>query len=493
MQITDDIIGRAVPIGPVRKKTNFTGDVLKLVSGTTISQAIVILSAPFLTRLFLPEAFGTLALFTAITSILGVIVCMRYELAIMLPDRDEEAVNLLGVSLGSAVLVSIFAVLIIILLKDNLVRWLNAPGLTPYLWLIPIMVFVRGVFLAINYWNSRTKHFGRLSIARVTSSIATTSTMLGAGYAGYATGGTMIGASVVGLSIATAVLGGQILRNDKRLFMHFIRWKKMLLTLKRYHKFPRYSTWSALLNAISWMLPTFLLSMFFSSTVVGYYALGFRILQMPMSLIGNAIAQVFFQRTAEAKVQGTLTYLVENSFRRLVMIGLFPMLMLTIIGRDLYIVLFGAGWAEAGVYTQILSVWTFFWFVSSPLSTLPSVLEKQEFDLKINSLNFATRLIALLIGGLFKNPRLSILLFASAGVIIYGYLLVWIHKKSGASLHNLARTIGGNFLLFLPAGILLIILKIVGVHSWVLLSTSVVVLILWIFYLLKTQKFVIRQ
>ena len=55
--------------------------------------------APVLTRLYGPEAFGFLALFTSITSIIGVVACMRCELAIMLPKTDEEAANLLGLSL----------------------------------------------------------------------------------------------------------------------------------------------------------------------------------------------------------------------------------------------------------------------------------------------------------------------------------------------------------------------------------------------------------
>ena len=86
-----------IPPRIARHKTSFAGDVLKLVSGTTLAQAIGILITPILTRLYAPEAFGTLALFTSITSILSVIACMRYELAIMLPESDEEAANLLGV------------------------------------------------------------------------------------------------------------------------------------------------------------------------------------------------------------------------------------------------------------------------------------------------------------------------------------------------------------------------------------------------------------
>ncbi len=50
---------------------------------------------------------------------------------------------------------------------DALLFLLRAPGLAPYLILVPPIVFISGVFLALNYWNSRTKRFGRLSVARV--------------------------------------------------------------------------------------------------------------------------------------------------------------------------------------------------------------------------------------------------------------------------------------------------------------------------------------
>ncbi len=58
------------------RSSSFATDVLKLVTGTTFAQIIAILASPLLTRLYGPEAFGFLALFTSITSIIGVIACM---------------------------------------------------------------------------------------------------------------------------------------------------------------------------------------------------------------------------------------------------------------------------------------------------------------------------------------------------------------------------------------------------------------------------------
>ena len=55
------------------KENSFGKDVLKLVSGTAVAQVLSILAAPILTRLYAPEAFGVLALFVSITSIINVI------------------------------------------------------------------------------------------------------------------------------------------------------------------------------------------------------------------------------------------------------------------------------------------------------------------------------------------------------------------------------------------------------------------------------------
>lgn len=477
---------------PHEKGTSFGDDVLKLVSGTTAAQALSILAAPLMTRLYAPDAYGTLALFTSITSVLGVLACVRYELSIMLPRSDEEATNLLAVSLAFATLVSALTIPLIWWGRDPLLRWLNAAELAPYLWLVPPAVFVGGAFMALNYWNSRTRQFGRLSAARVTSGVATTSAMLGAGYAGHATAGSMIGASVGGQAIATAVLGAQVWRDDGQMFRRTVHWRQMLSGVKRYRKFPLFSAGAGLLNTASWQLPAFLLFRFFSSTVVGYYALGFRILQMPMTLIASAIAQVFFQRASEAHVQGKLASLVEDTLRRLVMIGLFPTLMLTLVGRDLFAIVFGLKWAEAGVYTQILSLWALVWFISSPMSVLFSVLEKQEVGVMWNLVNFAARLLSLGIGGALGNPRLAVFLFGCSGVLIYGGMSLAIATHVGVPIRRIARIVGGNLGGFLPAGAIVVGLTVAGVQPWIRLATAFVLVSLWTLYLFGTQRTFLR-
>ncbi len=462
-------------LGGKGKATGFAGDVLKLVSGTAFAQALGILASPLLTRLYGPEAFGVAALFASIAGIIGVVVCLRYELSIVLPESDEEAANLFASSLVIAFLMSLLMVPAVWLGGPWIVRLLNAPELGPYLWLLPPVVFFGGLSLGhpgLNYWATRFRHFGRLSMTQVINSLLTTGAQLGVGYAGYATAGGLIGSSAAGSIVSTLVLAVRTWRDDWRLLRQSVHWRGMLAGLKRHYKFPFYGTGSGLMNSVSWQLPAFLLSAFFSPEVAGYYALGTRLLRLPMNLVGNSIAQVFLQRVSRARAEGTLATVVESTFRRLVTLGLFPFLLLTIIGRDLFVVAFGERWAEAGVYTQILSVWTFFWFVSSPLSALLVVLERQEIGLAFDTAILATRLVSLIIGGLMQSPRVGLFLFAASGVLTYGGVSLLVLRLAGVPLYRNLRTILASIMVFAPVGAALVALKAWRVHPWVQLGLA---------------------
>jgi O-antigen/teichoic acid export membrane protein len=461
------------------RSSSFTTDVLKLVTGTTFAQIIAILASPLLTRLYGPEAFGFLALFTSITSIIGVIACMRYEMAIMLPKTDEEAANLLGLCLLCVAVISGLTVPALYFGGDALLSLLKAPGLAPYLILVPVFVFISGVFLALNYWNSRTKHFGRLSVARITSSLATTGTQLGAGFAGHATGGSLIGANLVGVSVSTGVLGGQIWRDDHTLLCRSISWQGMISGLIRYKKFPLIDSSSALMNTVSWQLPAFLLAAFFSPVVVGFYALGMRILQLPMSLVGSAIAQVFFQRAAEAHKSGNLASLVQNIAEILLKIIVFPVLLLAVVGPELFSFVFGDIWGEAGIYIQILSIWIIFWFLYSPLSTIYVVLEKQNLGLRFNLLNLSTRFLSLLIGGMAGSVYLALALFSVSGVVIYGTFCLVLIKMTGVTAKDIIRSFVRIFAYSIPGLCVLIFIKLIAVSSLSVFVISCVLIALY--------------
>src|SRR5256885_405341 len=80
------------------RPTAFARSVLTLASGTAAAQALLALSLPVLTRLYTPADYGALAVFSSTITVLLVLASLRFELAIPLPESDEDAASLLALS-----------------------------------------------------------------------------------------------------------------------------------------------------------------------------------------------------------------------------------------------------------------------------------------------------------------------------------------------------------------------------------------------------------
>ena len=476
---------------PTTNRSSFFTSVLKLVSGTTLAQAITILTAPIISRLFAPEAFGVLNVFTSLVTIITVVICLRYEFAIVLPESDEDAANLVGLCGLIALGISALAALALLILGRPLVNLLKAPSLYAFLWLIPIGLLIQGFFQALNYWNTRTKHFGRLSIARVSASLTTSALPMLLASIGHATAASLVFSYVAGTFIYACVLGAQVLRESGALFYRVIQRSRMLANLKRYRKFPLVDSWGSFINNLSWQLPSLMLLYFFSETVVGYYSLSNRLILLPMTLIGSSLAQVFYQRTAELRSNPeNLSKSVELVFRRLAAIGLFPALVLGIAGPQLFGFVFGANWMEAGRYAQILSPWMFILFISSPLSSLFATLERQELALIVNSIILGTRFAALVIGGLTHNIYLTLTIWSGTGVLVYGGLALWLLKLTQVPWASAFRTILQYcFYASLPALLLVAAMyTLIPSPVWLVILTAVVSLAYYAVVLAKDRN-----
>ncbi|NLV16845.1 MAG: oligosaccharide flippase family protein [Syntrophomonadaceae bacterium] len=424
-------------MGPVQKirerlpEGSFIKNVLTLMTGTVFAQALLILLAPILTRLYDPEAFGVFALYTSIVGFFSVIACLRYECAIVLPEKDEDAANLLSLSLLICLVGGVIAFILMALWRQNIAELLGSPPLTFWLWFLPLSIIVAGGFQAFNYWSTRRKQFKRLALRQVTNSTVMLFTQIGTGAIGQPGAGGLISGHIIGQLAATGRLAGQIFREEGREILSSINRKSMGQMLSRYRRFPLYDSWSGLLNTASALVPALILAYFFNPVIVGFYALGQRVLALPMGVIGNAVAQAFFPRAAEAGRTGDLNRVTLDMFRGLLSLGVVPIFLIAMVAPQLFALVFGNEWYTAGEYVRWLSMWSLFKFISSPISTLYFVLERQSALLFFNIALLLTGLIALVVGGTQGDALLTIQLFGISGVIMYAYFSLRIMTMSG--------------------------------------------------------------
>jgi len=310
---------------------------------------------------------------------------------------------------------------------------------------------------------------------------------------GYPTGGSLINASIFGSAVSNLVLGGQIWRDDRKVFRNSISFEGMKEGLSRHRRFPIFDSWSALLNSASLQLPVFLLSVFFSPVVVGYYAICNRLLFLPSNLIGSSISQVFFQRSSVAKYEGNLSFVVETTFIRLILIGLYPFLVLSIMGRELVIVALGLSWEEAGVFIQILSPWTLFVFISSPMSILLITLERQRIALFFNVTFFITRFLSLYVGGSLGEVRLALVLFAVSGILLISIKLLYTFNIIGVSLRNIFRELIPYFSYSILSISIIFIIMAFTINYYLIISTGIIATTIYYLIIYKNYSVYIKE
>ena len=132
--------------------------------GNIISQSLPIAISPILTRIYTPADFGLFSILISISMIFGSISNGRYELAIMLPQNEEDAINITALGFFITLFITITLLMIIFLFNETIVHILGNPNLGFWLYFIPFSVFFIGMFNVLNFFNNRKKKYKELDI-----------------------------------------------------------------------------------------------------------------------------------------------------------------------------------------------------------------------------------------------------------------------------------------------------------------------------------------
>jgi O-antigen/teichoic acid export membrane protein len=107
-------------------------------------------------------------------------------------------------------------------------------------------------------------------------------------------------------------------------------------------------------------IASFIYWCFFDARIAGFWGLANRIISLPMTVLGNAIAQVFYPQAASMKEnQGSLQKLTKSFFMLLFTSLYIPFALLCVCAPFLFNMIFGEAWRIAGVYIAYLCPWAF--------------------------------------------------------------------------------------------------------------------------------------
>jgi lipopolysaccharide exporter len=444
-------------------KSDFNKNIFTLISGTGIAQGLTLLLSPVLTRLFTPEEFATFGLYTSVFTILSVIATGRYEIAIVIPDSDKEAKQLLGISVSISAILFLLLTILIIPFNSSFTKVLKAPQISTWLYFLPFSIFLIGSYRALNYWFNRKKKYSTMSKCLVYKNIGLNSSNIGAGLLHYGSGGLVV-SSLISQLIGTFYLIIKYIKennfNLKNITNYFPIWKK---TAIKYKSFPLNSTWSALMNIASLQIPIILLTQFFSGDIVGWFFQAFKVLTMPLTLIGNSVGQVFFQKSSELKSQPIrLAEHIEALYKKLFLLIFIPLGIILSFGDYLFGYIFSQSWLHSGTIAMILVPEILIRFIVFPFLYIFELFQKQRHFLLFNSVLFFLRLISFIIGYyIFDNAYWAIVLYSISGFISYSLMANYVLKQGKVDRTKILKY---TLKLLVPVWGLLILIRFIILH-----------------------------
>ena len=369
-------------LNKLKPKSEFSRNVLTLMTGTTIAQAIPIAISPILTRIYTPEDFGMFALYMSVASILSVVATGRYELAIMLPKKDEDAVNIVALSILISFFVSFIALLVVFFFNTQITNLLGNPEISSWLYFIPITVLLTGVYQSFNYWSNRKKQYKRLATSRVIQSGTTSTTNLGMGFGGFGSTGLILG-GVLGQGVATAILAKMVWGEDKHRLEKLSKIKIFALS-RRYTKFPKFDLPSAIIYSIYTNMAVVFFTKFFESSVSGFYFFANRIIKMPFSFFISAFSDVFYQKLSKTTDYTKIAQELNSFSIKIFKITFIPFLLIVYSSFYYSEFIFGKEWKELYVYISIFSMPIYMGLLLAPYGHVLKIINRQEVSMYLH-------------------------------------------------------------------------------------------------------------
>jgi O-antigen/teichoic acid export membrane protein len=351
-------------------------------------------------------------------------------------EKDGAGLTVLGIILS--LFFSLLLLGFIAVFHNSIPGWFGNEYLSKWLYFIPLSTFLVAVFQCLGFWFNRKSEYRTIAGANLTQSVVNSAVKLSVSKVLLNGGGLMTGA-IVGQVIGALIYTGRLLKNGLSIFRH-ITLSELKNLAKTNSFFPRFSMFHKLINNFSSSLPVFVFSLYFSADIVGYFGLGFMLINRPMNLLSTSFTKVFSQRIIAKHNEGKLIYSeIKKFIVRMGAIAVIPFIIVIVFAPWLVTFIFGDNWYEAGVFMRIFAPWLFVVFLTIPLIFLGDMLSRQKKAMWIEVIKFGLRFGALAIGVYMQDVYLSLILFSGFSLLVVSYSLFWylkLARKADESKHD---------------------------------------------------------
>lgn len=398
---------------------SFFKNTLLIASGAASGQIILIIVSPLLTRLFTPEDFGSLAIYTAILSIFVTIAALRFDFAVYVAENRKETINLIVLSFISLFIVTMLITIFIFFFRETIVRVFSMNINPNYLFLLPMSLLGLTGYGILSKLALKRQVYKVVAKTKFVQSFTVGVFQTLFGIISIKPG--LILGDVIGRFSGLLQVSTVINNEDKKEFKK-ISMNSLKETVIKYKNYPLYSSFSNLLNNGTLQMPPLLIAVFFGEVIVGFYALLSRVVGVPMRFIGQSVSEVYLGEISNISKSNyaEIKNLFHNLIIRLSLIAILPFIIVLLFGPQIFGFIFGEQWIDAGNYLRILSISYFIQFVMFPLSQTLEVLEKQKIQLIWQITRFVLVSLSLIIPAIIGcSVEVTLFIYSIAVVLTY--------------------------------------------------------------------------
>lgn len=407
-------------------KDSFSKGFFTLLSGSLLGQVINLLMSPIITRIFSPQEFGYFGVFTSLVSILTGVTTLKLEMALPLKQEKNEYSELFWTCLVVNLVISIFCGLLFGLLPYTMYEKLNITPIYHYWWLLAIALFFTGTNRIFNSAVVRFKAFKEISISFLNQIIIKNLFQAGVGVF-YPTGVVLIIGTILN-QITSLFNLFRVVNRKKIVERPKLNKEKILTVLKQHKDYVIFGTPSGLANTLGLYLPVPLVMFFYGSSAAGSLSFGITLISIPMRVIGMSISQVFIGEASEMlrkEIRG-VGQLYNKILKKLSQFIIGPSVLILVLGKWMFPIIFGKHWVEAGEFIQLLTICFALQFISSPLSQILNLLILQRVQLIWDLLRLLLTCITLIIPPLLGLSVKVAIIWFSIGMSISYLVLIWL-------------------------------------------------------------------
>lgn len=404
------------------KKSMLLKNTLTLSVGQFISQILLLIFLPVITRLYSPEDFGLLAAFVAAANILSSFFVLKFDQALVLPESDSVAKYLLNFI--SKIPLVFFLILIwpFIFFESYLSELFKIKD--SFVYLVPVFAMLISygqIFLA---YRNRQEKYLLMSYSRVLLVISTIILQIGFIYI-YDINNGLIYGLIGGQFIYFIVLGF----TDIKELSYFIKdsKNKYRAFFIEYKDFPKYTLPSSFLNITSIQLIPIILLFYYGAEVAGLVFIIQKLLGAPFGLLGESLKQVVYKKMSTLSSDNSGLFKLTNQVVILSFVsGGVIMSVIYILLPYVFEFLFPPEYYQSVEFFIYLIPLYLFQLAISPILSIVYVIKRQKEYFIWEIFRFIIVMSVLVFGGIYEDIFITLLLFSTSQAFLYTIIFIFI-------------------------------------------------------------------